>query len=182
MEFPLNPEHRLRVETLAPAMVTILVLAALQPLAVIVATILPLRFEDLSWRFQVFALFVGASPQISVELAILAAIGLFGEQYWAVRGAAVGALVLGVTLGPVLVYELLDYLQFRRVVPADRVHGFDLTTLQPIAVGAALVPLLIWLGRRGLQAGKKPKFMDIDDHLVVAENPAVDYLDPRVNN
>ena len=185
MEFPLNPEHRLRVETLAPAMVTVLVLAALQPLAVIVATILPLRFDDISWRFQVFALFVGASPQIAVELAILAAIGLFGEQYRAVRGAAVGALVLGATLVPVLLFEILDYLEVRHLVPADRVRGFDLTTLQAIAVGAAFVPLLLWLGRRGLgrRCEKSVRAMNIDDHLVAWRSAfATAPYDPRVNN
>lgn len=57
------------------------------------------------------------------------------------------------------------------MVPQERVRGFDLNALQAVGVGALLVPVLLWLGRRGLQAGKKAPVMDIEDVLVVGQPP-----------
>lgn len=167
MEYPPNPTQQFRVASLVPALIPLLVLAILQPLVVVTATILPLKLGDSTWRFQAFTMILGAAPQISVGLVLVAAIGLFGERFRAVRGAALGAILLAIVLLPLLFLDALDYLEVRRLVGSDKIRTFDVNVLQAVGVGIILVPLLLWFGGRGLQAGKKVPGRDVEDQIVI---------------
>jgi hypothetical protein len=169
MDYPQNPTHPFRVQTLTPALIAVLVVATLQPLAVITTAQLPLRFGEVTWRFQTLTIFLGAAPPVSFGLALIAIVGLFGARYRAVRGAAIGALLLGAALIPVLILDGLDFLQVRRLVGADKMHAFQLNMLQSAGVGIILVPLLFWLGWSGLQAGRKAPAARSEDTLVVGQ-------------
>lgn len=182
MEYPPNPTHPFRVETLAPALVAVMVIAILQPLVVIITTMQPMLPGEATWRVQVLALLLGAAPQISVGIAFIAMVGLFGERYRPVRGAAIGAIVLGVVLIPVIIFYGLDTIEIRRMVPYERLRSFQLNAIQAAGVGVILVPVLLWLGWRGLRAGKKPQPMDITDALLIDKQPLPGPLDPRVTN
>jgi hypothetical protein len=182
MDFPPNPEPQLRVSTLYPALIAILTLAVMQPFVVIGTSLFPLKLGEATWRFQAFAELLGATPQIAIGLVFIAAIGLFGERYRAVRYTAIVALVLGIILIPVVILDALDYLEVRRLVSAERARAFDLNSLQTELFGFLLAVLLIWLGSAGRRAGIKPPDMDITDVLVINTEPAAGPLDPRVNN
>jgi hypothetical protein len=171
MDFPPNPAQPLRIQTLAPPLLTIMALAILQPLVVITTTVLPAQIGEATWRVRVFALLLGTTPQVAVSLVVIAAIGLFSERYAAVRWASIAALVIGILLIPLLVLDGLDVLQVRTLVPADQVHGYYVNALQTAAMAGVLVPILLWMGRRGLQAGKQPVATEVDDHLVVGKAP-----------
>ena len=182
MKFPPNPAHPLRVKTLVPVLVVVLTFSILQSVAVIVTAILPIHPDEVGWRFGLFRIVLEAAPQISVALATIAIVGLFGERYLAVRGAAVIALLLGALLVPVLILDALDFIQVLHYVAADQMHAFKLRSLQDGGTGAAFMVLLFWFGRRGLQAGKRPEVVELRDGLVINKEAAPGPFDPRVTN
>lgn len=182
MEYPPNPSQPFRVDTIAPPLITLLALATLQPLVVIVTSTMPMDFAELAWRVRFFALVLGTAPQIGMSLVVIAAIGLFSQRYLAVRGAAIGAFLFGLLLIPVLIFDLLDILQLQQAIPLDQLRYFRINAIQTSGMALLIVPVLFWMGRAGLQAGKRAPTVDIVDALMINQEPAPGPIDPRVNN
>ena len=182
MNFPPNPSERLRVETLAPALIAVLAVVILQPFAVTFTQTWPADPGDPTWRVRVLSVLLGAVPQIAMELALIAAVGLFAHRYRAVRVASMLALLLAILTVPALILNWLDMLQVRRLVPLERVRAFDLNALQTSGLALLTVPLLVWMSVRGFQAGTKTPEPGIGDVIVIGKDAVPGAHDPRVSN
>ena len=184
MDYPENPSQPFRVATLAPALLTILALAMIQPFLVAIIQTLPADPSDPVWRTRILTLLLGAAPQIAVELAVFSAIGIFAYRYAAVRAAAMVSLLLVALMIPALVLNWLDMLQVRRLVPHDRLRAFDLNALEVSGLALTMVPLLCWLAWAGLRAGRRAPTADAgsEDVLMVGKEPLPAPYDPRVVN
>lgn len=144
-----------RVQALIPPLVAVLTLVTLSVLVDIVAVRLPPHFGDTQWRFQTINLFLSAGPQLSLVLGIIAVTGIFGGYRVAVRGAALGALVLAVLLIVLTPLFALDVLEIRRQVPVDNKRTFDLVTMKTAAFSIAFAVADFWAGRRGLKVSSR---------------------------
>lgn len=182
MEYPQTPSQHFRVETLAPALIWLLVIAAVQPLVAITTTVMPFDVADAAWRLRVFELLLATTSQIAVSLVLIAAVGLFSERYQAVRGASIAAWIQAVLLIPILILYSLDVFQVQRMVPLDQLKRFHINALQTAGTAAVMVPILFWMGFRGMRAGKKPAVIDVEDALLIDKEPLPGTLDPRVIN
>ena len=182
MDYPDLPSQPFRVQTLAPALVVVLLIATLQPLVVIITTSMPLSFEDVAWRVRFYALLLGSTPQLSFCLVLLAGIGLFGERHLTVRLASIAALLLGIALIPLIIIDALDVLQLQARVPMDQLKAYRISALQAWAMVAMLIPALIYMGIRGIQAGRKAPKIDLDDALLLDKEALPGPVDPRVFN
>lgn len=182
MEYPDSPSQPFRLATLAPALITLLVIVAIQPLLAITATVMPFAFNEPPWRLRFFELLLATAPQIAVSFVLIAAIGLVAERYGAVRGAAIAMAIQGLLLIPILLLYYLDVVEARRLVPLDQMRRYQITAMQNGFSTTALIPVLLWIGRRGLQAGKRPAAVDVSDVLLIDKEPLPGPLDPRVTN
>ena len=182
MQYPQQPSQPFRVETLAPSLIGLLVLSCVQPLVVIATTAMPYAPDDPIWRGRLYALLLGTAPQLGVCLVLIAAIGIFSERYAPVRWSAIAALAIAALLVPILMLDALDVIQIQQQVPLDLLRRYRINGLQTWFFGAIMVPTLVWVGIRGLQAGKKAPEMDISDALLLNKEPLPGPLDPRVTN
>jgi hypothetical protein len=182
MDFPPNPSERLRVETLAPALIGVLAVVALQPFAVIFTQTWPVDLGDPTWRLRVLSLLLGALPQIAMELALIAAVGLFSHRYRAVRIAAMLGLLLAILTVPALILNWLDMLQVRRMVAFERVRAFDLNALETSAIALLTIVFLFWMSVCGFKAGKKTPEPGLGDVIVIGKDVVPGAHDPRVSN
>ena len=182
MEFPPNPTPSVRVAILAPAASVVLLLGWFQPVIIIAANTLPPEWNDILWRVKFFALVLGSAPQIAVQLAVIAVVAMYFEKYRVVRFAAVAAFVIALLLVPILLFDALDLLQARHIVPQSVLTKFEVDGLQTGALAALMLPLLFWLGYRGWHASKQLPKLGAAAALLIDEEPAPGPLDPRVTN
>jgi hypothetical protein len=169
MIVPDNPSPGFRAQILAPALIGIVIVAFMQPLVVITTSSMPMHFDDASWRLHFSSLLLGAAPQLAAELVLISAIGLYAGGWKAIRRVALVALVLGVALVPLLLFNALDVIQVRHVVPEDRQAAYDMNAAQTLLMGALMVPALLWAGYRGMRVGRgnSSEAITADDGLVV---------------
>ncbi|MEO5800154.1 MAG: hypothetical protein ABIZ70_15100 [Gemmatimonadales bacterium] len=144
-----------RAQTLIPALVTILVVAALSPIGDVILPRMPLQLSEVQPRFQIFGLLLAAGPQVAMLLAVIAAIALFGGYRIGVRIAAIFALVMAVVYVPLVMLFALDFLQVRRQVNQEMIKGFDIAAMKTGATGFLLALLLAWAGWLALKASVK---------------------------
>ena len=182
MDYPELPSQPFRVQTLGPALVLVLVIATIQPLAVIAVSTMPFSFEDAGWRVRLYSLLLGSTPQLAFCLVLLASVGLFAELHRVVRWTAMTALLLGILLIPLVIADALDVIEVQQRVPLDQLRQYRINAIESWGLVALLIPALIWMGRRGLQAGRKAPPLDVDDALLLDKEPLPGPLDPRVTN
>lgn len=159
-----RPVASSRVQSLMLPLVAVLTLVALSVLVDILAVRLPPHFGQTQWRFQTINLFLSAGPQLSLVLAIIASVGIFGGHRWAVRGAAIGAVVLAVLLIGLMPLFGLDMLEIRRQVPLDNKHTFDLVTLKTGAFSVMFAAVNFWAGRLGIRASAREPGEDLREN------------------
>ncbi len=182
MDYPELPSQSFRVQTLAPVLIIVLVIATLQPLLVIFTTTMPWTFEDIGWRVRFYGFLLGSTPQLAFCLVLLSCVALFSEQHRAIRVASITALLLGVLLIPLVMLDVLDVTEMQAQVSMDQLRQYRITALQSWAMVAVLIPALIVMGLRGLKAGRKPPRIDTEDALLLDKEPLPGPLDPRVTN
>ncbi|MES2304375.1 MAG: hypothetical protein V4558_02670 [Gemmatimonadota bacterium] len=144
-----------RAQALIPALVTILVVAALSPFADVILPRMPLQLGEVQPRFQIYGLLLAAGPQVAMLLAVIAAIALFGGYRIGVRIAALFALVMAVLFAFLVPFFALDFLQVRRQVNQEMIKGFDMASMKTGAMGFLLALLLAWAGWLALKASVK---------------------------
>lgn len=145
-----------RSQLLFPALIAVLVVAIISAFADIVVTAMATQAVSAQYRFQVIGLLFASTPQIAVELALIAALGTLGGQRGAVRGAAIAAVLLGAMVIALVPFFTLDFLQSRRLVPQNNLKGFTLAGLKAEGFAGWFSLMMLWAGIRGVQASPRP--------------------------
>jgi hypothetical protein len=146
-----------RAHLLAPAMLGVLLVVGLSPVADILTTALPLRTSDVTWRFQVEGLVLNLAPQWALLLMLVLAVGLYGERPGAVKAGAIICLGIAAVLAVLLPFFALDFLTVRQLQTQSRLPAFQRMGVKVAGTSALLVPALVWAGVRGLGAYKKER-------------------------
>ncbi|MGH7584124.1 MAG: hypothetical protein ACREL5_12945 [Gemmatimonadales bacterium] len=150
------------VQLAARPLIGLLILGILQPVIAITTTVLPWSMGEATWRVRYFTLLLGAAPQVSVALALLVAVAMFSGFRRPVRIVGFVFLVMAVLVAVIALLDLLDSLQVRSIVAQDRMRAFEINAAETVILGAILVPLLFWAGRRALDAGKLDEITEKD--------------------
>lgn len=146
-----------RAQSVVTAVLFVLVVVALSPLADVVVPALPLATGEVRWRFQTYGTLLAALPQLALLLAAISAVGIITGSRQAVRGAAIAAIFLAVVALVLLPFFALDFLEMRRLVTLDRKHTFDMATMKTGLFGGFFVLALGYLGWMGWPASVNEK-------------------------
>lgn len=152
-----TPPLSARAQAVIAAVIAVLAVAALSPLADALVPALPLATGEVRWRFQVFGTFLAALPQLALLLAAIAGFGTIAGHRVGVRAASVAAVLLAVVALAMLPIFGLDFLEMRRLVPIDRKATFDLATMKTGLFGGLFFLVLIYLGWLSFKASVKEK-------------------------
>lgn len=144
-----------RAQLVISAVIAVLAVATLSPLADAMVPAFPLATGEVRWRFQVFGTVLAALPQLALLLASIAGVGILAGHRLAVRGAAVAALLLAVVSLVLLPLFALDFLEMRRLIPIDRKATFDMAAMKTGLFGGLFMLVLAYLGFRGWPASAK---------------------------
>lgn len=112
--------------------------------------VLPLRVDNIEWRFATVGLLSGfvLTPFLGITVAMIVA-GSQGHGL-VLRVLGVTTLVLAVMLGLVLGGFVLDIVQLRNAVSPEAQTAFQSAAWRAIAKHGAFVVALGWLGRRAM--------------------------------
>ena len=146
-----------RAQTVIAAVIAVLAVAALSPVADAMVPAFPLATGEVRWRFQVFGTVLAALPQLALLLASIAGLGTLAGHRIAVRGASLAALLIAIVALALLPFFGLDFIEMRRLVPIDRKGTFDMATMKTGLFGGLFVLVLAYLGWMGWQASTKEK-------------------------
>jgi hypothetical protein len=144
-----------RQHSLLTALLPVLVVMALFPLADLVISAIPMRMDEPRWRFAAAGMLIGATPQISLALVLMLGIAALQEHRMISRIAGITAILFAVLLGGTILLFGLDALEVRRLVPENAKQNFDNASLKSIVMVVLYGPVLLWLGWRGLVAAKR---------------------------
>jgi hypothetical protein len=146
-----------RAQSVVTAVLTVLALAAVSPLADALVPAFPLATGEVRWRFQVFGTLIAALPQLALLLAAIAGIGMLAGNRLAVRGVAVAAIALAVMSLILLPLFGLDFIEMRRLVPLDRKATFDTASMKTGLFGGLFLLVLAYLGIKAWPASAREK-------------------------
>lgn len=141
-----------RAQAIVPALLVLLAVVAISPLADVLVPNFPPRTGELQWRFRAFGMYLAAMPQMALILAVIIGVGLHTAHRGAVRAASILALLLAVIALPLLAFFALDFIQMRRIVPLDSRRTFDLAAMKTGFFAGLFGLVLIWVGFRAFQA------------------------------
>lgn len=144
-----------RAQALIPALVTLLVVAALSPFADVILPRMPLQLGVVQSRFQIFGLVLAAGPQVSMLLAMIASVSLFGGYRLGVRIAAIFGMIVAVLLVLLVPFFALDFMQVRRQINQEMLKGFDMAAMKTGALAFVLGLLLAWAALLAFKASVK---------------------------
>jgi len=144
-----------RAQAVVTALIVVLALATLSPLADVMVPALPIASGEVRWRFQVFGTLLAALPQLAFLLATIIALGILARHRQAIRGASMVAAILAVVCLSLLPFFGLDFLEMRRLVPLDRKTSFDMAAMKTGLFGGLFVLALAYLALKGWQASVK---------------------------
>lgn len=166
---------RFRAHDLAPALLAMLGVVALVPVADILLNALPLRLSDEGWRFQIESQILNAAPQWALILLVVLALGSLAERPGALKAGALLCFVLAAALVVALPLFALDFLTMRKLQPQTRIPSFQRAGFKLAGIGALLVPVLFWGGVRGLRAARKESLSaeSAGPALVIGQAPRV---------
>jgi len=133
-------------------MLAVLSIIGLSLVADILTTALPLRADDVQWRFQAEGLVLNAAPQWALILLLAIAVGLYGERLGALKAVAILCLALALILAVLLPFFALDFLTVRHLQAQSRLPAFQRAGVKLAGIGALIVPGLVWIGLRALAA------------------------------
>jgi hypothetical protein len=146
-----------RAQTAIAAVIAVLAIATLSPLADAMVPAFPLATGEVRWRFQVFGTLLAALPQLALLLASIIGLGTLAGHRVAVRGAAFAALAIALFSLLLLPFFGLDFLEMRRLVPLDRKGTFDMASMKTGLFGGLFFLALSYLGWMGWQSSTKEK-------------------------
>jgi chromate transport protein ChrA len=129
-------------------------LTFLLPLVDLLASVWPVRFGQLQWRFGTLGLLSGftLSPVLGIVMCMLAAAMLEHRVVQRVLGVV---NVLGaVLLVAIIVIFSLDWLQYRAAAPDNARRSMDAGSIKAILKHAIVAFTLLWLGIAGWRAGR----------------------------
>lgn len=146
-----------RAQAVFSAVLAVLAVALLSPLADALVPAWPFATGEVRWRFQVFGTLLAALPQLAFLLAAIISVGLIAGHRVAVRSASVAALLLAVIALCLLPFFGLDFLEMRRLVPIDRKQTFDMAAMKTGFFGGLFVLILPYMGWLGFQSSGKER-------------------------
>lgn len=117
-------------------------------------SVLPLRVENIEWRFATVGLLSGFL--LTPLLGIIIALGLasYAEHYRFLRLLSIVNGVVALLLVILMVFFALDIVQLRSVVQPQAKDAFQLAALKAVAKYAAFILALAWLSVRGMRAAR----------------------------
>ncbi len=142
-------------ERLAAPLYGVAILLLIIPAVDFISGVLPLRFDNIEWRFASAGLLSGfvLTPLLGMVLAMLVA--MVCEHPEVQRVLAVLNLAMATLLALLMVGFLLDIVQLRNVVQPESRDAFNAAAWKAALKHFAFTIVLGWLGRRGLQVARR---------------------------
>ncbi|MBK8250340.1 MAG: hypothetical protein IPK85_23535 [Gemmatimonadetes bacterium] len=139
------------IETLAGPLYLIAFLLIATPALDFVSGVLPLRLDNIEWRFASVGLLSGflLTPVLGIVLAILVAASSGHDLMQRLTAFLLIGLSLAFTL--LLVFFLLDIVQLRSAVQAESKSQFEGAAWKAVAKHLLFVVVMFWLGLRMLK-------------------------------
>lgn len=144
-----------RQHSLLTALVPVLAVMFLFPLADVAISSTPMAVDEPRWRFAAAGMLIGGTPQFALSLLLLLAIAALREDRLLARIAGIVAIIVAVVLGATVLMFGLDALEVRRLVPENAKEGFDDASLKSLVMVVLFGPVLLWAGWQGIKAGKR---------------------------
>ena len=152
-------EERIRksetdVRWLAPVAYLLALYLVITPLLEALTLVLPVRPGEVGWRFGAMGIAFNTlvTPLLGLFLAMLAAAVLGNRRM--LRGLSVASYTATVVLALGLVLFVLDYLQSRAGVVAERQNAVDIVSWKAVFLGALGMIVAGRLGRAGWNASR----------------------------
>lgn len=139
------------IETLAGPLYLIAFLLIATPVLDFVSGVLPLRMDNIEWRFATVGLLSGflLTPVLGIVLAILVAASSGHDLMQRIAGFLV--IAVAVAFAVVLVFFLLDIVQLRSAVQEEARSQFEGAAWKAVAKHLLFIVVMGWLGVRMLR-------------------------------
>lgn len=139
------------IETLAGPLYLIAFLLIATPVLDFVSGVLPLRIDNIEWRFATVGLLSGflLTPVLGIVLAILVAASSGHDLMQRIAGFLV--IAVAVVFAIVLVFFLLDIVQLRSAVQEEARSQFEGAAWKAVAKHLLFIVVMGWLGMRMLR-------------------------------
>jgi hypothetical protein len=131
-------------------------LLVVQPPLEVISAAWPLRFGEVGWRFGVIGSFQQLATTFVVGVGLIMLAAYLLRHRLVVRAAAVAALVVVVLFVLGAAGFALDYVQLRRMVRPELVHGFDMTSMRAGVSALLSIVALAVLGYTGMLVSRLP--------------------------
>lgn len=123
----------------------------------------PLRPGDVGWRFGAVGLITGAYSLPALAVVIAAAVAVHGAHARVQLALIVFLVVASLTILAVAPFFVLDALQLRTSLAADRRSAFDLAVANSLFVQSLLVAAALYLAAKLLRNRKRRRVSARDD-------------------
>ena len=123
----------------------------------------PVRFGELPWRFDTFALLLNNGPQLVILFSVIALLGTFSGHRQSVRLAAVALGFIAIAAGLLLPVFILDFFQARHLIGIAKTTGFKVQAMRTaffsivVTVGGAWGAWRAWQSSEREGAGQRRK-------------------------
>jgi hypothetical protein len=135
--------------------------------AELIASLSPLRFGEVEWRFGAFGLLVGRTTTAVLVDALLFIAAAGSGHRGLLRGLGVVHFVVAAFFAVGMGAFVLDVVELRRKAAPAIVGTFDLATARAAIVVVTVVVFCVWAGVALLRAGRRVESKSADGLLVV---------------
>ena len=167
----MNKKSEAEVRRLAPVAYLLALYLVITPLLDALTRVLPVRPSDVGWRFGAMGLVFNTlvTPLLGLFLGMLAAVVLGHRRM--LRWLSTVSYMATVTLALGLVLFMLDYVQARAGVVAERQSGVDIVSWKAVFLGALGMIVAGSLGRAGWNASRTVAKDRKTDTIMVVGTP-----------
>jgi hypothetical protein len=143
-----------RQRALLVALYPILIVLVLNQLADVLVSIMPMRTDEVTWRYGAQGFLVSSMPTVAIGTALTLALAALQDHRVFARWIGVWAVAFAVIVGVAVISFGLDALQVRRLIPENAKSQFDDQSFKSLVIAVLFVPAMIWTGWSAIRFAK----------------------------